>query len=54
MEPTLPDAEPPYESVTAAMVDGWRVVQFPISKLYRYQEQDNDYLGFEFILEKIA
>ena len=54
VEPTLPDAEPPYESVTAAMVDGWRVVQFPISKLYRYQEQDNDYLGFEFILEKIA
>ena len=28
-EPTLPNAEPPYESVLAAMADGWRVVQFP-------------------------
>ena len=36
------------------MADGWRVVQFPISKLYSCQDQDNDYLGCEFILEKIA
>ena len=52
-EPTLPSAEAPYESVLAALADGWRVVQFPIAKLYDYEGQDNDYLGFEFILEKI-
>ena len=27
--PALPSAEPPYESVLAAVADGWRVVQFP-------------------------
>lgn len=51
-EPTLPSQELPYASVLAAMADGWRVVQFPISKLYTYEEVDNDYLGFEFVLEK--
>jgi hypothetical protein len=51
-EPTLPSQELPYASVLEAMADGWRVVQFPISKLYRYEEVDNDYLGFEFVLEK--
>ena len=53
-EPTLPNAEPPYESVLAAMADGWRVVQFPIAKLYDYEDQDNDYLGFEFALERLV
>lgn len=52
-QPTLPSAEAPYESVLAALADGWRVVQFPIAKLYNYEGQDNDYLGFEFVLEKI-
>ena len=51
-EPTLPAQEPPYGSVLEAVADGWRIVQFPISKLYSYQAMDNDYLGFEFILEK--
>ncbi len=51
-EPTLPSQEPPYDSVIEAMADGWRVVQFPISKLYDYQGMENDYLGFEFVLEK--
>jgi hypothetical protein len=51
-EPTLPSQELPYASVLEAMADGWRVVQFPISKLYRYEEVDNDYLGYEFVLEK--
>ena len=51
-EPTLPAQEPPYGSVLEAVADGWRIVQFPISKLYSYQHIDNDYLGFEFILEK--
>ena len=53
-KPTLPSDEPPYESVLAAVADGWRVVQFPIAKLYAYEGQDNDYLGYEFVLEKFA
>ena len=53
-EPTLPQDTPPYESVLAALADGWRVVQFPDAKLYAYQGVDNDYLGFEFILEKMV
>ena len=51
-EPALLTQEPPYGSVLEAVADGWRIVQFPISKLYSYQAMDNDYLGFEFILEK--
>ena len=51
-EPTLPSQEVPYDSVLEAMADGWRVVQFPVSKLYTYEGVDNDYLGFEFVLEK--
>ena len=53
-EPVLPMSEPPYDSVLAAVGDGWRVVQFPIAKLYNYQGQENDYLGFEFVLEKMV
>ncbi|MCY3737570.1 MAG: hypothetical protein OXG13_14275 [Gemmatimonadaceae bacterium] len=52
--PTLPGDEPPYESVLAAVADGWRVVQFPMAKLYAYEGQDNDYLGYEFVLEKLV
>ena len=52
--PTLPSDDPPYESVLAAVADGWRVVQFPIAKLYAYEGQDNDYLGYEFVLEKFV
>jgi hypothetical protein len=51
-EPTLPSQDPPYGSVIEAMADGWRVVQFPDPRAYRYEGVDNDYLGFEFILEK--
>lgn len=53
-EPTLPSAEPPYASVLAAIADGWRVVQFPDPTRYSYQDVDNDYLGYEFILEKMV
>jgi len=38
----------------AAVADGWRVVHFSIAKLYAYEGQDDDYLGFEFALEKFA
>ena len=53
-EPQLPSDKPPYASVLDALADGWRVVQFPILKLYDYEGQDNDYLGYEFILERMA
>lgn len=48
----LPGNEPPYESVLEAVADGWRVVQYPINKLYEYKDLENDYVGFDFILEK--
>ncbi len=48
----LPGDEPPYESVLEAVADGWRVVQYPINKLYEYKDLENDYVGFDFILEK--
>ena len=53
-EPQLPSDQAPYGSVLEAVADGWRVVQFPILKLYDYEGQDNDYVGFEFILEKMV
>ncbi len=53
-EPQLPSQEAPYASVLAAVADGWRIVQFPNAKLFAYQGVDNDYLGFEFILEKMV
>lgn len=53
-EPTLPSQDPPYASVLGAVADGWRIVQFPNAKLYSYQGVDNDYLGFEFILERMV
>jgi len=27
-------------------------VQYPIPKLYEYKDLENDYVGFDFILEK--
>jgi hypothetical protein len=51
-EPTLPSDKPPYDSVLDAVADGWRVAQFPISKLYEYKDIENDYVGFDFVLEK--
>lgn len=46
-------APPPYETVHAAVVDGWRVIHFPD------QRSDSDpvepgVLGYEFILERIV
>ena len=51
-KPTLPSTTPPYNSVLEAVADGWRIVQYPIAKLYEYKELENDYVGFDFILEK--
>ena len=51
-EPTPLSQEPPYQSVLQAVGDGWRVVQFPVSSSYQYKDLENDYVGFDFVLEK--
>ena len=51
-QPTLPSQNAPYASVIEAIGDGWRVIQFPRPELYRFSDIDNNYLGYEFILEK--
>ena len=48
----MPDDDPLYASVLDAVADGWRVVQFPVINLYNYEDLENDYVGFDFILEK--
>jgi len=53
-EPTLPSADAPYETVIDAVADGWRVVQFPIPDLYKFSNVENQYLGYEFVLERFA
>ena len=50
-KPQLPSPDPPYKTVLEALADGWRVVQFPVSKMYEHRGE-NDYVGFEFVLEK--
>ena len=51
-EPTLPSEDLPYNSVLEAVADSWHVVQFPVINLYEYKDIENDYIGFDFILEK--
>ena len=46
--------EPPYDSVVAAMRDGWRVIQFPQQfPAYPGMEYNTAYLKYEYILEKL-
>lgn len=46
--------EPPYESVLAAMRDGWRVIQFPqLAAAAPGAEHDTAFLKYEFVLEKL-
>ena len=52
-DPKLASQDLPYASVIDAIKDGWRIVQFPITKLHHFSDADNDYLGYEFILEKL-
>ena len=42
----------PYESVQAAINDGWRVISFPNMALLATDEREGYGLGFEFILER--
>ncbi|MGH7142543.1 MAG: hypothetical protein ACREJ2_00235 [Planctomycetota bacterium] len=45
---------PPYDSVLAAMKDGWRVIQVPpMPTPFPGREYSTDYLKFEFVLEKL-
>ncbi len=53
-EATGEQAEPPYASVLDAMRDGWRVIQVPVLQTPQVgREYENDYLDFEFVLEKM-
>lgn len=53
-EPSLPSDDAPYDTVIDAVADGWRIVQFPIPDLYKFSDVENQYLGYEFVLEKIS
>lgn len=42
----------PYDSVHAALVDGWRVIHFPQQRSH-FEDREIDVIGYEFILEKL-
>ena len=45
---------PPYESVLAAMKDGWRVLQVPtLTAPAPGREHETGFLRFEYVLEKL-
>ena len=49
------DARPPYDSVLAAMKDGWRVLQVPaLAAPAPGREHETGFLRFEYVLEKIV
>jgi hypothetical protein len=52
---TTGDSElPPYETIVQAMLDGWRVVQFPQQfPAYPGMEYTTSYLRYEYVLEKL-
>ena len=45
-------SELPYTSVFDAILDGWRVVQFPDQRA-PFEDREIDIIGYEFILEKL-
>jgi hypothetical protein len=46
---------PPYDSVLAAMKDGWRVLQVPaLAPVSPGQEHETGHLRFEYVLEKLV
>jgi len=51
-ERTLSSQATPYSSVLEAVAHGYRIVKFPISKLYQFSDLRDDCLGDEFISEK--
>jgi len=50
IDPLAPEL--PYDTVFAAVRDGWRVVQFPDQRA-PFDDREIDVLGYEFILEKL-
>jgi len=47
--------QPPYESVLAAMKDGWRVLQVPVVQAAAPgREHETGPLPYEFVLEKLV
>ena len=52
---TTGDGEvPPYGTIVQAMLDGWRVVQFPQQfPAYPGMEYTTSYLRYEYVLEKL-
>jgi hypothetical protein len=47
--------QPPYESVLAAMKDGWRVIQVPtLQAAAPGREHETGHLRFEYVLEKLV
>ncbi len=42
----------PYNTVHDAIVDGWQVIHFP-QQMAPFDDRELDYVGFEFILQKI-
>ncbi len=47
------EEKPPYESVLAAMRDGWFVMQIPQLPLYlRGMEHETGHLNYEYVLER--
>ena len=55
---TLTQIEPrgvefPYGTVHEAVIDGWRVINFPSPKESAISDDDLTILGYEFILEKM-
>ena len=50
IDPLAPEL--PYDSVHAAIMDGWRVIHFP-QQIAPYDDREIDVMGYEFILEKM-
>ncbi len=45
--------QPPYESVLAAMQDGWNVLQLPVLPVYPAgHEHETGHLPYEYVLER--
>jgi hypothetical protein len=42
----------PYDTVHEAIVDGWQVIQFP-NLMAPYDDRELNYVGYEFILQKL-
>ena len=50
INPLAPDL--PYDSVHAALIDGWRIIHFPQQRA-PFEDREIDVLGYEFVLEKV-